>query len=246
MKTRHYSSGPASKGSAVLAFCLSTAVLAGIANSADAAVIKAEAQISGVSVGHGTYAYTLTLHNTAASTASIALFWFAWEAGQADFMTSQPTSINTPAGWSATVDGGGDGDGYSIQFVTFTSPLKPGSSVTFTFNSADSPKMMAGPATLYPEYPTLTSQVYSNPAASGVQDVFVAKLVPANLGVLAGEMSGANLVLTWSSASNVVLQQNSSLTPTNWSTIPGTLGMGSFTVTNVPSQAPVFYRLATQ
>jgi hypothetical protein len=79
-----------------------------------------------------------------------------------------------------------------------------------------------------------------------VQDVFVAKLVPANLGLLAGDMSGSNLVLTWSSASNVVLQQTSSLNPANWTTIPGTLGMGSFTVTNVSSQAPVFYRLATQ
>ena len=142
--------------------------------------------------------------------------------------------------------GGGSDDGYSVQFVTFTNPLKPGSSVTFSFDSTDSPSTMAGPAVFYAEYATLTSQVYSNPAASGVQDVFVAQLIASDLGSLAAKMNGANLVLRWSSGTNVVLQQSATLSPTNWTTVPGTLGASSFTVTNVSSGAPAFYRLATQ
>lgn len=138
----------------------------------------ASAQMSGVSLGRGNFAYTLTLENTAASTSDIQMFWFAWEAGQADFLTSNPTSIHTPAGWNAVVEGGGAGDGYSIQFVTYTTPLTPGSSVTFTFDSPDSPRIMAGPASLYPQYPTLSSQVYSAHAADGLQELFVTQLVP--------------------------------------------------------------------
>jgi hypothetical protein len=64
------------------------------------------------------------------------------------------------------------------------------------------------------------------------------------LGQLTAQQSGANLVLTWTAASNVLLQQNSNLSTTNWTTVPGTLGLGTFTVTNIPSKASTFYRLA--
>jgi hypothetical protein len=185
------------------------------------------------------------LNNTAASTADIQMFWFAWEAGQADFLTSEPTTIQTPAGWSFVVEGGGGDDGYSIQFVTHT-PLTPGASATFTFDSPDSPKVMAGPASLYPQYPTLTSQVYSAPAADGLQDVFVAQVVSPGLGVVTNHLSGPNLVLTWPAGTNVVLQQTSNISSGNWTTVAGTLGAGTFTVTNVSSQTAAFYRLATQ
>lgn len=122
--------------------------------------------------------------------------------------------------------------------------------MTFTFQSTDSPKIMAGPADLYPDYATLTSQVYSAHAASGVQDVFVTQVVsPAQtnaMQTLAAQASGPNLVLTWSAGTNVVLQQSSSLAPAKWTPVAGTLGAGNFTVTNASTQPAAFYRLATQ
>jgi hypothetical protein len=189
--------------------------------------ILAGAQLSGVSLGKGEYAYTLTLDNYAASTSDIGMFWFAWEAGAADFMSSHPASIQTPAAWNATAEGGGGDDGYSIQFVTFTSPLTPGSSVTFTFDSADSPKVMAGPAPIYPEYQMLNSQVYSGHAADGLQELFVAQVVPApgptNLTIA---LAGNQVVLSWpTNAGNYALQ-----TTTNF------VSQASWTaVTNRPS-----------
>ncbi len=164
---------------AFLKVCLCGLILVGaMSNAVQAQGIIAGAQMSGVALGGGEYAYTLTLTNSAASIAGIQMFWFAWDSGQADFLASVPTSIKTPAGWNSLVDGGGANDGYSIQFVTFTTPLVPGSSMTFTFNSPDSPALMAGPAPLFPQNPTLSSQVYSGHSADGLQDVFVAQLVP--------------------------------------------------------------------
>lgn len=224
---------------------LACTAMAGLASGASAAQISANAQLQGATLGHGNYAYTLTLNNSAASTASVKMFWFGWEAGQANFLVSQPTSIQTPAGWKATVLGGGAGDGYSIQFVTFTNQLNPGSSATFTFESPDPPSFMASPAAFYPESPTSTSEVYSNPAASGVQDVFVAQVVSTDLGALATRISGSKLVLSWAARTNVVLQQSSALNPPHWTTVSGTLGSGTFSVTNAANIGAAFFRLAT-
>jgi len=232
------------KRHAWLSLYLSAALLAGTATVARAAAILADAQMSGVSLGLGNYKYTLTLENTAASTSEIGMFWFAWEAGQADFLASEPTSIQTPPGWIAVVEGGDAGDGYSIQFVTYTTPLNPGSSVTFTFNSGDSPSVMASPASLYPQYPTLTSQVYSRHVASGLQQVFVVKLAPADLGKLGAKTVGSDVVLTWQPGTNVVLQQASTMNPGHWNTVPGTVGVGTYTVTNAVGSSCAFYRLA--
>jgi hypothetical protein len=246
MKSRVHSRRSQIERYAWLSFCWLLAVLAGAAAEANAAQILAGAQMRGVALGGGNYKYTLTLENTAASTSEIGMFWFAWEAGQADFLVSEPTSIQTPSGWNAVVEGGTEGDGYSIQFVTFTNALKPGSSVTFTFNSGDSPSIMAGPAALFPENLTLTSQVYSHHAASGLQQVFVVKLAPANLGKLGALAVGSDLVLTWQAGTNVVLQQASTISPGTWNTVPGTLGMGTYTVTNAVGSSCAFYRLASR
>ncbi len=195
--------------------------------SVQARGILAHAWLSGVPLGRGEYSYTLTLSNTAASTSDIQLFWFAWESGGADFLTSEPTSIQTPTGWNSVVDGGGAGDGYSIQFNTFTTPLTPGSALTFTFKSPDSPKLMSEPASLYPEYPTLTSQVYSGHAAEGLQEVIVAQVVPsASLTNLSISMTGRQIILSWpTNAASYVLQATTNIyAPSGWAA-----------VTNVPS-----------
>jgi hypothetical protein len=233
-------------------FCLSGLVFFSAAlTTVHAAEILATAQISGVQLSRNNWAYTLTLVNTPASTSDIGMFWFGWAAGEADFLSSEPTAIKTPSDWTGTVDGGGPDDGFSIQFVTFTNPLKPGSSVTFTFDSPDSTNVMAGPATSYPQYPTLMSQAYSGHAASGNQELFVIQLVSSSattngLGQVTAQVSGANLNLTWTAGTNVVLQQSSTLAPANWAAVPGTLGTNAFTVTNAPVAGGLFYRLATQ
>lgn len=225
--------------------CLTALAALGGTGALQAQGIMAKATLEGISNGRGLYNYTLTLENTSASTSDIGLFWFAWEAGQADFLASSPTSIQTPPGWNAVVEGGGDGDGYSVQFVTFTSPLTPGSAVTFTFNSVDSPKTMSGPAPFYPQYPTLTSQVYSDHAADGREQIFVTQLVLNDLGKINTHRNGKNLTLSWTSWTNSVLQASPSATGTNWMTVPGTVGAGSYVITNF-SQNANFYRVATQ
>jgi hypothetical protein len=65
-------------------------------------------------------------------------------------------------------------------------------------------------------------------------------------GPLTAQLSGDNLVLTWTSAGNVALQQNSSLSSTNWVTVAGSLGAGTVTVTNIPGKPSTFYRLKAQ
>jgi hypothetical protein len=82
-----------------------------------------------------------------------------------------------------------------------------------------------------------------------LQQVFVAQVVlppTAGLGTLTAQFERPNLVLTWNAGTNVVLQQSSSLSPANWTTVAGTAGVGYFMATNVSSKAPTFYRLATQ
>jgi hypothetical protein len=213
--------------------------------------ILAGAQMSGVSLGRGEYAYTLTLTNSPASSASIGLFWFAWAAGQADFLLSEPTSIQTPAAWNATVEGGSAGDGYSIQFNTFTTPLAPGSSLTFKFDSPDSPRIMAGPAPLYPEYPTLMSQVYSSYDADGLQELFVVTLVsatvPTNLTVA---LTGHQIVLAWpTNAGNYSLQTTTNpASQASWTAVtnlPSVLG-SSNAVTLPFTNTSQFFRLRSE
>ncbi len=136
------------------------------------------AQISGTLVAPGQYDYTLTLNNSPSSTVYVQTFWFAWQAGQADFMASQPTSVTPAAGWTATVIGSGDvGDGYSIKFVSSTAPLAPGSSISFNFVSPDSPTVMRGPSPAYPQFPVLSSDVYSG-FTSGIREDIIAQMVP--------------------------------------------------------------------
>jgi hypothetical protein len=240
------------KRRAFLRYYLSALILLGAASATvQANEILAGATLSGVSLGRGDYAYTLTLSNTAASSSDIGMFWFGWEAGEADFLASEPTSIVTPAGWNATVEGGGAGDGYSVQFVTFTTPLTPGSSVTFTFHSPDSPKIMSEPAPLYPEYATLTSQVYSGHAADGLQELFVAQLIqaptPTNLTIA---LTGQQIVLTWpTNAGNFAVQTTTNLfSQASWTTVTNLPSVnGSLDVVTLPStNASQLFRLKSE
>jgi len=65
----------------------------------------------------------------------------------------------------------------------------------------------------------------------------------AGPGALAIQLKATNVALTWTAASNVQLQQNSSLSTTNWTNVSGTLGVGSYTA---PAAGTTFYRLIQQ
>jgi hypothetical protein len=68
---------------------------------------------------------------------------------------------------------------------------------------------------------------------------------PTGIGSLTAQItSNTNLVLTWTAGSNVSLQQNTSLSTTNWTTVAGSLGVGTYTVTNIPAKPSTYYRLA--
>jgi hypothetical protein len=147
---------------ALVSFSLLQAGLNGVLHAQGYLV---NAQITSQAAGGGTYNYTIQLNNDSSSTASIGEFWFAWvpDYYTYDLLTSAPTVTQMPADWNDYVIynpyGGYYGpDGYSIQFYGGT-PLAPGDSYTFGFNSADSPATLAQNSTYY-GVPTLTSYVY--------------------------------------------------------------------------------------
>ena len=60
-------------------------------------------------------------------------------------------------------------------------------------------------------------------------------------GSISAQQSGNNVLLSWTAASNVQLQQNFVLGTTNWVNVAGTLGAGAYT--NVIAHTNLFYRL---
>jgi hypothetical protein len=148
----------------------------GTARVIQAQTLSVSGQLSGTVSGGG-FQYTLTLSNSSASTTNIETFWFSWIPG-IDFMPVSPTSIVTPAGWTDQVTHVGSGDGFAIQFVTSTTPLAPGGSLTFTFTSTSSPATMAGKSPFYSIDAIGTSFVYSGPPETGASDEFVVETLP--------------------------------------------------------------------
>ncbi len=155
------------------------------AASAVHAQIQADAQLTGQSAGGGLYTYNITLNNLGSSSSGIQTFWYSWVPG-ADFLPTSPTSVQAPAGWMSSVQGGPYydpygyyyPDGYSIEFTTSTTPLNPGSSLTFGFMSTDSPAALAGNSPIFTYYPVGTSYVFSGVGESGLGLQFVVQSVP--------------------------------------------------------------------
>ena len=143
---------------------------------------SADASISATAAGNNTYDYTITLNNEAAATSPIAFFWFAWvpDVYGYDLLASPPTVTQTPSGWSDYVAGGSSyyyPDGYSIEFYTYGSPLAPGNSLTFKFNSADPLSAINGTSP-YLGIPATTSYVYSDVYLSNSGERIVVQPVP--------------------------------------------------------------------
>ena len=123
--------------------------------------------------------YTITLKNTAASTAPIGTFWFSWVPGK-DLMTNSPLSETNPSGWTSMVTHGGATDGFAIQWVSGSaaSDVAIGSSLTFDFKSTETPAELAGLSHFFPTFPQETATVYQGAPFVGATQQIVVKAVP--------------------------------------------------------------------
>lgn len=177
------------------------AVGAAASSFIQAQTLNVSAQIRGQDAGGGSFDYTITLNNSASSTDPVETFWYSWVPG-ADFLPSNPLTLNAPTGWGATVTHLGASDGFGIQFTTTTSPLAPGSSMDFGFSSSDTPAVIAGDSPFFPGNPVGTSYVYSGAPFSGNSAQFVVASVPepdergllciGGIGVLIAELRRRN------------------------------------------------------
>jgi hypothetical protein len=120
------------------------------------ASIMASATYTETPIGGGDFRYDLTLNNT--GTTTIGTFWFGWIPG-AGFLSSDPTSIVDPSGWTDNVTNSNE----AIQWVTTSALLAPGSSQSgFEFDSAETPAELLGtvPSGLGAGDPVTTAFVY--------------------------------------------------------------------------------------
>ncbi len=124
------------------------------------ATINASSVISSTAAGPN-FNYTIALANAGSSNAGIGTFWYAWVPGE-DFLATSPISVSPPPGWSDHITNMGPGDGFAIQFLANrpANDVQPGSSLSFSFTSADSPASVNGNSVFYPGTPVGTSTVY--------------------------------------------------------------------------------------
>jgi hypothetical protein len=160
----------------------------------------------------GDYTYDVTFQNSSSSMNPVAFIWFAWTPDNGpynyggDLMQDSPAAgITTPSGWSANAYSFypfPGYDGYSIQFTSGSTGLAPGQSVTFQFDSPDSPSVMGG-LSRYPfadstHYPVLYSYYYQTTSETGASGNFTVSLVPAPEPSTLGLLTLGSLALLWS------------------------------------------------
>ena len=142
------------------------------------ATINASGVISATAAGSITN-YTIKLSNASSSNSGIGTFWYAWVPGK-DFLATSPVSVSPPVGWTDNITNMGAGDGFAIQFLA-NSPaydVQPGSSLNFSFTSADSPTSVNGNSVFYPGTPTNTATVYPQGPFSDAGHQFVVTPAP--------------------------------------------------------------------
>jgi hypothetical protein len=137
------------------------------------ATINASGVITSTAVG-ADFKYTITLTNASSSNSGIGTFWYAWVPGE-DFLATSPISVSPPAGWTDNITNMGSSDGYAIEFIanSAASDVQPGSSLNFSFTSADSPTSVNGNSVFYSGTPVSTSFVYPQGPFSDAGHEFV-------------------------------------------------------------------------
>jgi hypothetical protein len=157
----------------------------GLLSSAKGQTPSATATLTETATSASFNTFALTLQNTSVS-AFVETFWFGWVSDE-DLLATEPLSIETPAGWTDTITGGGLNDGYAIQFTLSTGlALAPGESLSgFGFTSIDSLAEMKGDSVFYSGTQTATSEVSTGPDNSGNFSVpFVAAVIPEPASVM--------------------------------------------------------------
>jgi outer membrane biosynthesis protein TonB len=137
------------------------------------ATINASGVISSTAAG-ADFNYTIKLTNASSSNAGIGTFWYAWVPGE-DFLAASPSSVSPPAGWTDAITNEGPSDGFAIQFVADSSvyDVQPGTSMNFSFESAESPSSVNGNSVFYPSTPASTATVYPGAPFSDAGHTFV-------------------------------------------------------------------------
>ncbi len=155
----------------LLGIVLSTGIMA---SSASAGYVVSATQTSVLDANGVDFDYTITLTNASSSTLNLGTFWFAWVPGK-DFMSNSPLTETNPNGWTSKITHGSATDGYAIQWVASNSSfvIVPGSSLSFGFESAETPTQLAGSSAAFPTFPEGTSFVYSGAPFSDAGDQFV-------------------------------------------------------------------------
>jgi hypothetical protein len=140
----------------------------------DAATAQISLVHTATTGGATVYSYDISLKNT--GTNNIGTFWFAWQPDE-DFLTSVPTAISSPVGWSDSLTGSGNSsDGSAIEWtVSQLYTMTPGQTVSgFNFSSTDSPAVLAGNSPTHAGTPETTSEIYNGAPFSDAGFEFVA------------------------------------------------------------------------
>jgi len=185
----------------------------------------------------GTYQYSITLKDAAkgraTATNQIETFWYGWLPGE-DFLDTSPLTVSAPTGWTDRITHGGSADGYGIQFVTTTDPLKAGKSLGgFVFTSADTPSEVFGKSNFFPSTAVNTFEVYSGAPFSDAGFTSAAVGSISNpTGALLPELPVSNLV------TGTTIPANGDVNPYGVAFVPkgfakgGTIATGDVLVSN--------------
>jgi len=171
-------------------------VTAMLTNYASAAAPIASGTVTTTGTG-ALNTYALTLSDSASSTLPIGSVWEAWVPGKF-YMTSDPSSVTSPTGWTDNITAGGGG--YGIQWIASSSAYDVpigGTLSGFGFQTPDSPANIDGISTVVPGTPTLTSVAYEaglfsdsgstfvfTPTSAVPEPTTLALLAPAGLWIL--------------------------------------------------------------
>jgi hypothetical protein len=140
--------------------------------------ITASAVISSTPSG-ADFNYTIVLKNSSASTSPIGTFWYAWIATpDQNYLATSPISVTPPAGWTESITHDSATDGFGIRFIASSaaSSIKPGSSMSFKFQSADTPASVNGKSLFHGGPAVGTSFVYPQGPFSDAGHEFVVAL----------------------------------------------------------------------